>query len=89
VSLIAQKSRYPRSSSSVQSANSSQNANWPSSGKRKTSSSASYRKSETPFARKYVSMANRGLCREGWHFVVVAGGLVLAGFHSHRCHRSV
>jgi hypothetical protein len=66
VSLIAQKSRYPRSSSSVQSANSSQNANRPSSRKRKMSSLASYKKSEAPFSMKYLSTSHRSW---GWRLI--------------------
>ncbi len=49
------QSRYPRSFSRSQSANSSQKAKRPSSEKRKTSSSSSYSKSEQPFFMKYIS----------------------------------
>jgi hypothetical protein len=52
---LAQKSRYPRSRSSCQSTNSSHRANLPSSRKRKTSSSSSYKNSEVPFSQRYIS----------------------------------
>src|SRR5215210_6353936 len=59
-----QKSRYPRSQSRVQSANSRQKAKRPSSLKRKTSSSASYSNSGQPFSEKYLSTSHRSLaCR--------------------------
>jgi hypothetical protein len=63
VSLKAQKVRYPRSRSSVQSANSSQNAKRPSSAKRKTSSLSSYTNSEVPSPIKNLSTAHRSLAR--------------------------
>jgi hypothetical protein len=70
VNLTAQKSRYPRSHSNAQSANSRQKAKRPSSGKRKTSSSSSYSKSEQPFSVKYVSTSYRiSSQRPPWRFV--------------------
>jgi hypothetical protein len=59
VNLATQKTRYPRSPKSSQSANSRQKAKRPSSGKRKTSSSWSYSKSEQPFSVKYISTSYR------------------------------
>lgn len=59
MSLTAQKARYPRSRSSLQSANSSQKAKRPSSGKQKMSSFSSYTKSEQPFLLRYVSTLYR------------------------------
>src|SRR3712207_6686530 len=55
MSPCAQKSRYPRSRRSCQSANSSQKANRPSSGKQKMSSSSLYTNSEMPFSQRYIS----------------------------------
>jgi hypothetical protein len=53
----AQKSKYPRSRCSLQSTNSSHRANRPSSGKRKTSSSSSYKNSEVSFSHRCISRA--------------------------------
>jgi hypothetical protein len=59
VNLKAQSYRYPRSRSCPQSANSSQKAKRPSSGKQKISSFSSYTNSDTPFAVRYLSILYR------------------------------